>query len=149
MKTVTVYTDGSCKGNPGPGGWAALLKYGKHERVLTGHNSSTTNNRMELQAAIEALKALKTPCTVKLHTDSQYLRKGFVEGWIMTWQERNWTTASRQPVKNKDLWQELWALAQIHRVEWIKVKAHANNWLNDRVDRLAVEACNRGLRLPD
>lgn len=146
MKRVTIYTDGSCKENPGPGGWAALLRYGKHERVLTGHSPATTNNRMEMQAALEALRALKFPCDVLLHTDSQYLRKGFSEGWINGWRHRNWKTSTGEPVKNKDLWQSLWEQAQFHRINWIKVKAHANDKLNNRVDELAVNARNRGLK---
>ncbi|MDE2730489.1 MAG: ribonuclease HI [Bacteroidota bacterium] len=146
MKDVIIYTDGSCLNNPGPGGWAAILKYGKHERVLSGHSSATTNNRMEMQAALEALIALKEPCRVRLHTDSQYLRMGFAAGWILGWRSRNWRTSSGQPVKNQDLWQALWEQAQVHKIQWIKVKAHANNRLNNRVDGLAVKARNRGMR---
>ena len=145
MKRVTIYTDGSCQHNPGAGGWAALLKYGKRELILTGHDPATTNNRMEMQAALEALRALKSPCEVLLHTDSQYLRKGFADGWIIRWRHRNWKTSSGDPVKNQDLWQGLWEQAQIHDIKWIKVKAHANNKLNNRVDELAVKARNHGL----
>ena len=145
MKDVIIYTDGSCQDNPGPGGWAAILKYGKHERILSGHNPATTNNRMEMQAALEALSSLNEPCRVRLHTDSQYLRKGFAHGWILGWRNRNWRTSSGHPVKNQDLWKALWEQAQIHQIQWIKVKAHADNRLNNRVDELAVRARNRGM----
>lgn len=143
MKKVTIYTDGSCQGNPGPGGWAAILRYGKKERVLSGSSPDTTNNRMELNAALQALKALNERCDVKLHTDSQYLKRAFTDGWIDKWRSNGWMTANRQPVKNQDLWQALWNETQKHRVQWIKVKAHANNKLNNRVDRLAVSARER------
>ncbi len=140
MKKVTIYTDGSCQGNPGPGGWAAILRYEKRERVLSGSSPDTTNNRMELNAALQALKALKERCDVKLHTDSQYLKRAFTDGWIQKWHSNGWMTANRQPVKNQDLWEALWNETQKHRVQWIKVKAHANNKLNNRVDQLAVNA---------
>ncbi len=140
MKKVTIYTDGSCRGNPGPGGWAAILRYKKRERVLSGGSPDTTNNRMELNAALQALKALKERCDVKLHTDSQYLKRAFTDGWIHKWHSNGWMTANRQPVKNQDLWEALWNETQKHRVQWIKVKAHANNKLNNRVDQLAVNA---------
>lgn len=140
MKKVTIYTDGSCQGNPGPGGWAAILRYGKKERVLSGSSPDTTNNRMELNAALQALKALNERCDVKLHTDSQYLKRAFTDGWVDKWRSNGWMTVNRQPVKNQDLWQALWNETQKHRVQWIKVKAHANNKLNNRVDQLAVSA---------
>lgn len=140
MKKVTIYTDGSCQGNPGPGGWAAILRYGKKERVLSGSSPDTTNNRMELNAALQALKALNERCDVKLHTDSQYLKRAFTDGWVNKWRSNGWMTVNRQPVKNQDLWQALWNETQKHRVQWIKVKAHANNKLNNRVDQLAVSA---------
>jgi len=143
---VTIYTDGSCEGNPGRGGWAAILQYNNTERVLSGAEPDTTNNRMELTAALNALRALKMPCCVKLHTDSQYLKRAFTDCWIRTWQANGWMTSKRQPVKNQDLWKELWELIHIHDVEWIKVKAHANNQLNNRVDKIAVKARNR---IPD
>ena len=146
MKKVTIYTDGSCQGNPGPGGWAAILRYEKKELVLSGGLPDTTNNRMELNAALQALKALKEGCDVKLHTDSQYLKRAFTDGWIDKWRSNGWMTATRQPVKNQDLWQALWNEAQKHRVQWIKVKAHANNKLNNRVDQLAVSAGKRASR---
>ena len=145
MKSVTIYTDGSCLPNPGPGGWAALLKYGKHERILTGQHPDTTNNRMEMTAALEALRSLRHPCKVKLHTDSQYLRRAFADGWIRNWQSRNWKNSAGDPVKNQDLWRDLWQQSQIHNLEWIKVKAHANNILNNRVDQLAAEARSGGI----
>ena len=143
MKEVTIYTDGSCEGNPGRGGWAAILQYNNTERVLSGGEPDTTNNRMELTAALNALKALKMPCCVKLHTDSQYLKRAFTDLWIRKWQANGWMTSKRQPVKNQDLWKELWDLIHIHDVEWIKVKAHANNQMNNRVDKIAVKARNR------
>ncbi len=149
MKKVTIYTDGSCQGNPGPGGWAAILRYGKEERILSGGSPSTTNNRMELNAALQALKALNERCDVKLHTDSQYLKRAFTDGWIHRWRANGWMTATRQPVKNQDLWQGLWNETQKHNVQWIKVKAHANNKLNNRVDQLAVNAGHRVSRKQD
>lgn len=142
MKHVIIYTDGACSGNPGPGGWAAVLRYGSHERVLTGAAPETTNNRMELTAALEALRALKEPCRVSLHTDSAYLEKAFNESWLENWQRRGWRTASKKPVENRDLWEALLEQANRHRVAWIKVKGHADNPLNNRVDALAVEAMN-------
>ncbi len=143
MKHVTIYTDGSCKGNPGPGGWAAILCCKGHERELLGSAPQTTNNRMELTAALQALRALKERCKVSLYTDSQYLRRAFVDGWIVAWQKRGWITASGNPVLNKDLWVALWNEVQRHNIYWFKVKAHADDKLNNRVDRLAVQACNR------
>ncbi|MCY3594741.1 MAG: ribonuclease HI [Bacteroidetes bacterium] len=149
MKKVTIYTDGSCQGNPGPGGWAAILRYGTEERVLSGGSPDTTNNRMELNAALQALKALKERCDVKLHTDSQYLKRAFTDGWIDKWRSNGWMTTNRQPVKNQDLWQALWNETQKHSVQWIKVKAHANNKLNNRVDQLAVSAGERVSRVSE
>lgn len=140
MKEVTIYTDGACSGNPGPGGWATLLRFGRHERVLSGGAALTTNNRMELQAAIEGLRALKKPCSIRLHTDSAYLQRAFTEGWLAKWQQNGWRTSSKKPVENQDLWQELLALTKQHDVTWVKVRGHANNELNNRVDRLAVAA---------
>lgn len=140
VKEVIVYTDGACSGNPGPGGWAAVLQYGHHEKVLTGGAPMTTNNRMELQAAIEALRALTQPCRVELHTDSAYLQRAFTQGWIKNWQRNGWRTSSKKPVENQDQWKELIELAERHDVKWIKVKGHADDDLNNRVDRLAVAA---------
>lgn len=140
MKEVTIFTDGACSGNPGPGGWAALLLYGPHEKVLTGGSPQTTNNRMELQAAIEGLRALTQRCRVEIHTDSAYLQRAFTEGWIKNWQRNGWRTSSKKPVENQDQWKELIALTENHDVTWFKVKGHADNDLNNRVDGLAVAA---------
>ena len=140
MKHITVYTDGACSGNPGPGGWAALLLYGTTERVLTGAEPLTTNNRMELMAALEALRALRERCRVTLHTDSTYLQKAFTEGWLTRWQRNGWKTAAKKPVENRDLWEALLAEAARHDVQWVKVKGHADDALNNRVDGLAVAA---------
>jgi ribonuclease HI len=140
LKVVHVYTDGACKGNPGPGGWGALLSYGDHERELCGGEPATTNNRMELTAVIRALEALKQRCKVKLHTDSQYVQKGITE-WIANWKKRGWKTADKKPVKNDDLWRELDALAARHDIEWIWVKGHAGHDGNERADQLANKGC--------
>lgn len=139
MAAVEIYTDGACKGNPGPGGWGAWLRAGAHEKELWGGAPQTTNNRMELQAVIEALSALKQPSEVTLHTDSQYVRQG-ITTWIHNWKLRGWTTADRKPVKNVDLWQRLDALRAQHRVDWRWVKGHAGDPGNERADALA----NRG-----
>lgn len=139
---VIIYTDGACAGNPGPGGWAALLISGKHEKVLTGGASHTTNNRMELRAAIAALQALKRPCTVELHTDSEYLRNG-ITGWLPIWMRKGWRTADKRPVKNQDLWKKLLPLIEKHEVRWEWIQGHAGDPLNERVDRLAREAIEK------
>ena len=136
---VQIFTDGACLGNPGPGGWAALLRYGEHERELTGAASLTTNNRMELRAAINALNALNRPCQVTLHTDSQYLRLG-VTKWMAGWRRNGWRTANKKPVKNQDLWQALLQAMASHDIEWEWVKGHAGHEQNERVDMLANEA---------
>ncbi len=136
LPTVEIFTDGACRGNPGPGGWAALLRTGGKERELSGGDSPTTNNRMELTAAIRALEALKKPCRVALHTDSQYVREGITK-WIHGWRKNGWRTADRKPVKNAELWQELLDAAELHRVEWHWVKGHSGHVENDRVDALA------------
>ncbi|MGH7944845.1 MAG: ribonuclease HI [Opitutaceae bacterium] len=136
MKKVVIHSDGGCHGNPGPGGWAAVLSYGRHVRELSGGSPATTNNRMELQAAIAALQALKEPCEVEFYTDSEYLRKG-VESWIHGWKRNGWRTKSRAPVKNADLWRALDAASAGHRVRWNWVKGHAGHALNERCDRLA------------
>lgn len=135
-KAVEIHTDGACLGNPGPGGWAALLRYNGRERELAGGERSTTNNRMELLAAIMALEALKAPCAVDLSTDSQYVQKGISE-WLPGWIRRGWKTAGGQPVKNQDLWERLHAAARPHRVRWLWVKGHAGHPDNERVDQLA------------
>jgi ribonuclease HI len=144
VETVTIYTDGACRGNPGPGGWGALLHYQGQERELFGGEFDTTNNRMELRAVIEALRALKRPCTVVLHTDSQYVQKGISE-WIKTWQRNGWKTASRQPVKNADLWQALSAEAERHHIHWRWVKGHAGDPGNEHADRLANQGIPKGV----
>jgi len=133
---IVVHTDGACSGNPGPGGWGAILAFNGTEKELFGGAPATTNNRMELTAAIEALKALKRPCMVELHTDSQYLRLGITE-WIRGWKRNGWKTAARKPVKNADLWQELDDLIRTHRVNWHWLRGHAGHELNERADALA------------
>ena len=140
MSDVTIYTDGACSGNPGPGGWGAILIAGAHERDLWGGEAATTNNRMELFAAISALEALKRPCTVELHTDSQYVRQGITE-WISGWKARGWRTAAKAPVKNDDLWKRLDAARARHEVTWRWVKGHAGHPLNERADELARRGC--------
>lgn len=144
LKHVIIYTDGACSGNPGPGGWAAILQFGPHERVITGDASQTTNNRMELTAALEALRTLTEPCQVDLHTDSAYLARAFNDGWLDNWQRNGWRNAKKKPVENKDLWLGLIEQANRHQINWIKVKGHADNDLNNRVDELAVIAMNIG-----
>jgi ribonuclease HI len=138
---VEIYTDGACSGNPGPGGWGAVLSYGGREKELYGGSAElTTNNRMELMAAIQALESLTRPSTVRLHTDSSYLRNGIMS-WLPGWKRNGWRTASRQPVKNEDLWRRLDAAAARHQVQWLWVKGHAGNAGNERADALA----NRGM----
>ncbi|WP_163557207.1 ribonuclease HI [Halomonas sp. NO4] len=136
LPRVTVYTDGACRGNPGPGGWGAVLQSGQHEKALKGAEAMTTNNRMELMAAIMALRALKRRCEVELWTDSEYLRRGITE-WIHGWQKRGWKTASRQPVKNAELWRELLDETRRHRIQWHWVKGHSGHPGNERADALA------------
>ncbi|MDA8382103.1 MAG: ribonuclease HI [Betaproteobacteria bacterium] len=139
--TVDIFTDGACKGNPGAGGWGALLRFQDAERELYGGEPATTNNRMELTAVIRALEALTRPCRVRLHTDSQYVQKGISE-WIFSWKRRGWRTADNKPVKNLDLWQRLDAAVQRHEVQWIWVRGHAGHDGNERADSLA----NRGVQ---
>ncbi len=134
--SVIIHTDGACSGNPGPGGWGAILHYGDTEKVLKGGELATTNNRMELMAAIQALEALTKPCKVELHTDSQYVQKGIHE-WIHGWKKRGWLTADKKPVKNDDLWKRLDAARLRHEVTWRWVKGHAGHELNERADALA------------
>ncbi len=136
---VRIYTDGACSGNPGPGGWAAVMMIGEREKELSGGEAFTTNNRMELMAAIMALEALNRPCEVDVYTDSQYVRQG-VTSWIKNWKTRGWLTADRKPVKNEDLWRRLDAARDRHQVRWHWVKGHAEDPLNHRVDALAVAA---------
>ena len=138
-QNVVVHTDGACSGNPGPGGWGAILHWGDHERELKGGEPHTTNNRMELMAAISALESLKRPCVVDVHTDSQYLRNGIMQ-WINNWKRNGWRTASKEPVKNVDLWKRLDAALHTHTVRWHWVKGHAGHDLNERADELAREA---------
>ena len=137
--SVTIFTDGACSGNPGPGGWGALLRFGQHEKELSSGALETTNNRMELTGAIEALKALKSPCRVQFYTDSEYLRKGITE-WIHTWKRKGWKTAAKKPVKNQDLWRELDSAIQQHEIEWHWLRGHAGQRDNERVDQLARDA---------
>jgi len=140
MSTVVIYTDGACRGNPGPGGWGAWLQYGDHEKELWGGEPETTNNRMELTAVIEALGALTRACDVVVYTDSEYVKKGMTE-WLDGWKRKGWKTAARKPVKNADLWQQLDDLAAGQQVEWRWVKGHAGDPGNERADALA----NRGI----
>ena len=141
LPKVEIFTDGACRGNPGPGGWAALIRMGARERELSGGEPLTTNNRMELLAAIEALRALKRPCRVQLTTDSSYVRDGITK-WIHGWRRNGWRTADRKPVKNADLWQALLESAEPHRIEWHWVKGHSGHAENDRVDELACAAAD-------
>jgi ribonuclease HI len=142
---IVVYTDGACDPNPGPGGWAAILRYGHHEKVISGGEPDTTNNRMELRAALEALRALKRPCQLTLYTDSEYLRRGITE-WLPDWQARGWRTSQRKPVQNQDLWQALTTEMARHTVDWQWVRGHTGDPLNERVDGLARAAIPRPTR---
>ncbi|NLT11445.1 MAG: ribonuclease HI [Clostridiaceae bacterium] len=139
---VDVYTDGACSGNPGPGGWAAVIVFGQIEKEISGGEALTTNNRMELMAAIEALKQLNKPCRVRLHSDSAYLINAFTQGWIDSWKRNGWKNSTRQTVSNIDLWQQLDALSAKHKIEWIKVKGHSGHEYNERCDVLAVRETN-------
>ncbi len=142
MKHIEIFTDGACSGNPGPGGWAALLRYQGKEKLISGNESLTTNNRMELTAAIEALKSLKASCEITLTTDSEYVRQG-ITTWIHQWRKRNWHTSNKEPVKNVDLWQALDALTGQHKIHWHWVKGHNGHPENDRVDQAARAAINK------
>ena len=137
MHHVTIYTDGACSGNPGPGGWGCVLLCGEQRKELNGGERRTTNQRMELTAAMEALRALKQPCKVTLYSDSAYLINGFNQHWLENWQKNGWLNARKQPVENQELWKELLRLSKIHQVEWKKVKGHTGNPLNERCDALA------------
>lgn len=139
MKRIQLITDGACLGNPGPGGWAAILRFGGHAKEIFGSSPHTTNNRMELAAAIEGLRALKEPCEVEATTDSEYLKKGITE-WIHGWKRRNWITAQKQPVLNRDLWQRLDALVSQHQTKWAWTRGHASHADNNRADELAAQA---------
>ena len=140
MKKVVIYTDGACSGNPGPGGLGAILMYEGNKKEISGGKKDTTNNVMELTAAIEGLKLLKFPCVVDLYSDSAYLVNAFNQGWIYNWQKNNWKTAGKDPVKNKEIWEELYKLTKIHKVNFIKVKGHSDNEFNNRCDELARKA---------
>ncbi|WP_226017142.1 ribonuclease HI [Novosphingobium sp. FKTRR1] len=139
LKSVDVFTDGACKGNPGKGGWGALLRMGDREKELSGSERETTNNRMEMTAVIRALEALNQPCMVRLHTDSRYVIDGITK-WVFGWQKKNWKTADNKPVKNEDLWRTLLAVTKPHRIDWIWVKGHDGHIENERVDKLASDA---------
>lgn len=140
---VIVYTDGACSGNPGPGGWGAILKWNGKEKELSGGDPHTTNNRMEMQAVIEALNALKKPCVVKIHSDSALIINAFTQGWIESWQKKGWRKADKKPVENKELWQDMLKAMTPHEVIWVKVKGHSGIELNERADQLAVAASQR------
>lgn len=142
MENVIIYTDGACSGNPGPGGWGSILMYKENKKEISGGKDDTTNNVMEMTAVIEALKMLKFPCNVKIYSDSAYVVNAFNNGWIYNWKKNNWKTADKKPVKNKELWEELYNFTKIHKVEFIKVKGHSDNEFNNRCDELARNAIN-------
>ena len=143
MEKVTIYTDGACSGNPGPGGWGTILFYKENKKEIWGNKKDTTNNVMELTAVIEGLKILKFPCEVDLYSDSAYVVNGFEKGWIYSWIKNNWVNSSKEPVKNKELWQELYNLTKKHKVKFIKVKGHSDNKYNNRCDELARNAIKK------
>ncbi len=142
-KEIQVFSDGACSGNPGPGGWGAILRYKDVEKELSGGEPETTNNRMELMGVIAALESLKEPCQVKVFTDSQYIAKAFTENWLENWQKNGWKTAGKKAVKNRELWERLLAQAAIHRLEWQWIRGHAGHPENERCDQLAVAARDR------
>ena len=142
MDKVIIYTDGACSGNPGPGGWGAILMYKDTKKEISGGKKDTTNNVMELTAGVEGLKLLKYPCEVDLYSDSAYVVNAFTQGWIYNWVKNNWKTANKEPVKNKEIWQELYELTKKHKVNFIKVKGHSDNEWNNRCDELARNAIN-------
>ncbi len=143
MKQVIIYTDGACSGNPGPGGWGAILMYKETKLEISGFEAHTTNNRMELMAPIAALSKLKEPCEVRLYSDSAYLVNAFQKGWLDSWQQRNWIKSDKKPVENQDLWQVILKYTQIHSIQWHKVKGHADNPYNNRCDELATGEIRR------
>lgn len=145
-KEVILYTDGACSGNPGPGGWAALLIWKGKEKELSGGESHTTNNRMEMTAVIEGLNALKKPCKVGIHSDSALIVNAFTQGWIDNWQRKNWRKADKKPVENRDLWEKMLRAAAPHQVRWVKVKGHSDDEYNNRVDALAVKESKKFTR---
>ena len=140
MQKITIYTDGACSGNPGPGGWGAILIFGEHKREISGGEIETTNNRMELLAAIKAFECLKTECEVDFYSDSAYLINAFDKGWIYGWMKNGWRTSGKEPVKNQELWEELYKYSQKNKINWNKVKGHSDNEYNNRCDKLAREA---------
>lgn len=140
MEKVIIYTDGACSGNPGPGGWGAILMYKDTKKEISGGKKDTTNNIMELTAALEALKLLKFPCEVELYSDSAYLVNGFNQGWIYGWQKNSWKNSSKEPVKNKEIWEDIYKMTQKHKVKFIKVKGHSDNEFNNRCDEMARNA---------
>ena len=140
MEKVIIYTDGACSGNPGPGGWGTILMYKNHQKEMSGFKADTTNNVMELTAVIEGLKLLKYPCEVDLYSDSAYVVNAFAQGWIYNWAKNSWKTSGKEPVKNKEIWLELYNLTKIHKVNFIKVKGHSDNEFNNRCDELARNA---------
>jgi len=143
MEKVTIYTDGACSGNPGPGGWGTILMYKDIKKEISGGNKNTTNNVMELTAVIEGLKMLKFPCEVKIYSDSAYVVNAFTQKWIYGWLKNGWKTSNKEDVKNKELWQELYEFTKIHNIEFIKVKGHSDNEFNNRCDELARNAINK------
>lgn len=145
MKHVYIYTDGACRGNPGPGGWGVLLRYGRHEKILSGAETHTTNNRMELMAAIQALAAMREPCKIELYTDSQYVQKGISE-WLPAWKQRDWKKSDKKAIKNADLWQALDQEASRHQVTWHWVKGHSGHVENELVDSIANQAIDELLK---
>lgn len=144
---VIIYTDGACSGNPGPGGWAAYLEFNGKAKTISGYETHTTNNRMEMQAVIESLKLLKKPCIVKIHSDSALIVNAFTQGWIQNWIQRGWKKADKKPVENRELWEQLLQVMRPHEVHWIKVKGHSENEKNNLVDQLAVEASKKAMDL--
>ena len=143
MVSVTIYTDGACSGNPGPGGWGAVLIYGENKKEISGGNKNTTNNIMEITAVIEALKCSKNECKATVYSDSAYVVNCFNQGWIYNWKKNNWKTSTKGPVKNKELWEELYTLVKKYNVEFVKVKGHSDNELNNRCDELARSEINK------
>ena len=140
MEEITIYTDGACSGNPGPGGWGAVLMFGDYKKEISGGCKETTNNIMELTAVVEALRLVKHPCIIKLYSDSAYVVNAFQQGWIYNWVMKGWQTADKKPVKNKELWEELYSFTKVHKIEFIKVKGHSDNEYNNRCDELARNA---------
>lgn len=143
LTEVTIYTDGACSGNPGPGGWGVLLRHNGKEKELSGGEAHTTNNRMEMKAVIEAIRAIKKPCLLKIHSDSALIINAMTKGWIDSWQSKGWKRADKKPVENQDLWVELLNVIGAHKVEWIKVRGHSGIPDNERVDQLAVQAAKQ------